>query len=93
MRTLYMTDSSWHVYHDKDQCAAAEEREKAQRAEWKGRFDPQTKLARLKAELDEAMHIAPGTIATCATTSLQIKAMVRVCQRFADENKEYLNYY
>lgn len=93
MRTFYMAEGSNAVYTNPEECRAEEERRKNQQEEWKIRFDSYAKLEKLKTELDEAMLIAPGTIATCTANSLQIKALVRTCQKFVEENKDYLRYY
>jgi hypothetical protein len=54
---------------------------------------PETKLEKLISELNQCQIINPETIATCTFDSIRVKAMVRVCQKFAEENKQYLNYY
>lgn len=52
-----------------------------------------SKFSLLVAELEAAQVIPEGTLATCSYESLAIKAMVKVCQKFVEANKEALNYY
>ena len=79
-------------FRDKYACEIYEENLEKRRQSW-AENSPRTKFDKLVYELEKAYDIHPDTIATCSFTSLQIKGMVKVCQKFAEENKEYLNYY
>lgn len=88
----YYADGDPRPYDTKEEALRVEARNKEWYDGWlKNNVD--TKLMILKDNLDKAMYIHPGTIATCSFQSLQMKALVKVCQAFAEENKEYLNYY
>lgn len=93
MRTIYASDLTGRIYGSAEECLAAEGAEMERRAYWSNNHDPAAKLDKLKSQLDAAMHIAPDTIATCTCDSLRVKAMVTVCQAFAEDNKQYLQYY
>lgn len=69
------------------------EKELTKKAKYWNENSPQSKFDKLIYDLERATDIHPDTIATCSFTSLQIKNMVKVCQKFTEENKEYLNYY
>jgi hypothetical protein len=93
MRTLYFADFGGTPYSSEAECLAAEAKERERQEYWRTHHDPRTKLEQLKAQLDAAMNIDPRTIATCSFDSLQVKGLVRVCQAFAETNKQYLDYY
>ncbi len=90
--TYFYAEGDNRPYSSEEEALKVEERNK----EWREGLinnDPHVKLSKLKDDLDKAMYIHPATMATCTFSSLQVKAMVKVCQTFADVNKEYLNYY
>lgn len=96
MRTVYYIDGSIWPFTDKDEAEKAELAHKEKQKEWQenwDKHDPRLKLEKLIHELKECMNVWEGTMATCSFDSIRVKGMVRTCQAFAKENKEYLNYY
>lgn len=92
MKTLYYAEGvSWPFDNEKD-ALSAEAKHKEDCARWIDN-SPQSKMEKLIKDLENATYILPGTIATCPYTSIQIKGMVKVCQKFTEENKEYLSSY
>lgn len=88
----YYADGDPRPYNTEEDALRVEVRNKERYDGWlKNNVD--TKLMILKDNLDKAMYIHPSTIATCTFECLQMKALVKVCQAFAEENKKYLDYY
>jgi hypothetical protein len=79
-------------YSTEEEALKAEEQHKKMLESWK-KNSSKGKLDKLIFDLQNACIIHPDTIATCPFESLAIKGMVRVCQQFAEENKEYLSHY
>lgn len=94
MRTIYFADGCHFPFLDKEEALKEEARQKEimQRVS-DSCNEPKAKFDKLKMDLENAMIIAPGTIATCSFLSLQIKGLVQVCKNFYEENKEFLKYY
>lgn len=96
MRTVYYIEGSSFPFTNKDEAEKAELLHKEREKEWQANYNqnnPALKLEKLIHELKECQNVWEGTICTCSYDVIRIKAMVRVCQEFADQHKEYLNYY
>lgn len=96
MRTeiLYYVDGISWPFRTQKEALEAEAKHKEDCARWmENLHSPHTKMEKLIKDLENALHIPEGTIATCTFSALQIKGLVRVCQKFVEEHKEYLNYY
>lgn len=96
MKIIYYPEhgNNHYPFSSKEECLKYEESFRKKELEWKSIIiTPKDHLEKLILNLETAMTIPLGTIATCTFESLQIKGMVRVCQEFAEENKKYLSYY
>lgn len=92
MKILYISDYSSRTFTAKEDCEKFENDLRSKMEEW-AKKSAESKLDKLIFELKEESFIPIGTIATCSYESLAIKRMVKVCQKFVEENKEYLNNY
>lgn len=98
MRTVYYLEignTNWG-YSSKEECEKYEAKERERVDRWIENMRQNSsaaKLEQLKLDLEKANTIWPGTLATCSYESLAIKGMVQVCQKFIEENKEYLKSY
>lgn len=90
--TLYYAEGYSRPFLSEEACLKYEKQQEENIKRWKGNL-PSSKLEKLKLDLDKAMYVSPSTIATCTHDSIAIKQLIRVCQKFAEENKEYLNHY
>lgn len=96
MRTVYYIEGSNFPYTDLEKAKKAEakaiEQQKIWQENWQ-KHNPKLKLDKLISELENCMHIPEYVVGTCTYDSMRVKGMVRVCQKFAEENKIYLTYY
>lgn len=90
--TQYYVDGYYRGFDTEEEAKKYEDRQKALNAAAESR-SPQAVFNLLINDLEKASVIPEGIICTCSFESLQIKAMVKVCQAFAEKYKEYLNYY
>ena len=90
--TTYYAEGIGRPFYSKEDCERVETELKERQKYW-AENSSAAKFDKLTHDLKEAMYIHPDTIATCTMESLVIKGMVRVCQKFAEDHKEYLNYY
>lgn len=88
----YHADGYFHPFATEEEALAYEARMKEL---WARLADnsSSSKFNLLVAELEAARVIPEGTLATCSYESLAIKAMVKVCQKFVEDNKKFLDYY
>jgi len=92
MKTVYFSDYTNYSFLNKEDCEKHEEEYKKRIENWK-KNTSESKLDKLIFDLNNSVITLPGTIATCSAECLAIKHMVQVCQKFAEENKQYLSYY
>ncbi len=90
--TKYYAEGSNIPYSSEREALAAEERCKKLDEYWKSNSSSQ-KLESLQGQLQAAMFVPEEIIATCSHDSLRIKSLVKVCQKFVEDNKGFLNYY
>lgn len=88
----YYAEGNALPFSNEEDCRKAEE-EFLERAKRWQQETAEAKLDKLKHDLEQASIIPLGTIATCSYTALAIKNLVKVCQAFVEQNKQYLNYY
>ena len=91
-QTLFYAEGYSHPFSNESDCKKYEDDMKESIARWKDNSS-KSKFEKLKHDLEQSTYIHPSTIATCSFDAIAIKSMVKVCQKFAEENKEYLNYY
>lgn len=91
-KTIYYVDGIYYPFYNKEEAERVEEDLKKTFINLK-EHSSKHKLEKLILDLKNAEYIPEGTIATCSFDSLGIKNMVKVCQKFAEDHKEYLKYY
>lgn len=90
--TTYYAEGSSQTFYNKED--ALREEGRIREISVMRKLDcPNSKLTVLKIDLENCLYVSPETMATCTFDSLRIKGMVRVCRKFVEENKKYLNYY
>jgi hypothetical protein len=90
--TKYYSEYSSRPFDSRLDCLDFEENYKKRAKEWESK-SAASKLDQLRFELSQQVFIPDETIATCTFDALIIKGLVKVCQKFVEENKEYLDYY
>ncbi len=93
---VYFPDTTYHNweygYKTEEEAREKEKEERDRSKAWEANT-PDAKLDKLRFDLKDCLFIHPQTMATCSFDAIRIKKMVRVCQKFAEENKVYLDYY
>jgi hypothetical protein len=89
--TYYAEGYNWPFNSEEDALKKEAELKERQK-QWENN-SPESKMKELLYNLEQCQCIHPQTIATCSFDCIRIKMMVKVCQAFAEKNKEYLNYY
>lgn len=90
--TRYYIEGHSYPFFNKEEAEGAELRAKEAYQRWEDN-SAQSKYEKLVHELYNCLYIDENTRATCSFDCLRIKAMVYACQKFAEENKQFLNYY
>lgn len=88
--TVYIAEDG-QKFTDKTSCERHDEALKSW-LEWAQTGSAEAKLNLLVNDLNKCQN-TEGMVATCSHDTLRIKGMIRVCQKFIEDNKELLKYY
>lgn len=91
--TTYYADGYNWPFNSEEEALKKETELKEHQKQWFENNSSESKMKELLHNLEQSQYIHPHTLATCTFDSIRIKMMVKVCQAFAEKNKEYLNYY
>lgn len=91
--TRYYIDGFYSPFFNKEEAEAAELKYKENLKRWQDN-SAQSKYEKLVHELKDCLYIdEERTMVTCSFDDLRIKHLIRICEKFAEDNKEYLKYY
>ena len=88
----YYVEGISQLFSTEEEAIKAEKQHKERTEYWKLNT-AKAKYDKLCHDLEKAMIVWEGTMATCTYDTIRIKSMVNICKDFYEENKHNLQYY